>query len=257
MLLSENRLRLIQRFIGRAVRFRAGRFFAVSLLWLSFFSSQVYAFPITEKGQALQRFLRSQKVESLWQPHQYINWKTGEQIFPSEQEIEDQHLQNFSHCSAYVAALASRLAVPFLNAETSPQGNMLLANNQNIWLHSEQAVAKGWASTDEIQAQRLANQGDFVVASIRNENPHKPGHIAIVVPDDQLTETELEESGPTVTQAGSPSEKVPQGNTLATDTVSAFDHHTHGTLEGIEFFEHEIDFDRLIDDLPSKQLPQK
>ena len=195
---------------------------------------------LTPQAIALQQFLATQKVDQLWLPNSYVEWKSGATITPTEEEVETQKLPYTSHCSAYVASLAMRLAITLLNPETSRHGNSLLANHQNAWLNSNDANTDGWNETTVDHAEALANQGEFVVASIQNQNPKKPGHIAIVVPDDTLTLQQLQTSGPTITQAGSPSVKVPTGNALRTDTVSGFYLHTHGSLNGIQFFYHDI-----------------
>ncbi|MDX2014176.1 MAG: hypothetical protein SFW67_28515 [Myxococcaceae bacterium] len=60
----------------------------------------------------------------------------------------------------------------------------LLANDLFRWLHApESGGAAGWAQVLEAEAQRLANLGCPVVAVWRNPHPHKPGHIAPVVPN--------------------------------------------------------------------------
>jgi hypothetical protein len=58
------------------------------------------------------------------------------------------------------------------------------------------------ALADAIDAQNRANLGDLVVAVYRNHHNDKPGHIAIVRPDDK-TIADIEHDGPQVTQAGS------------------------------------------------------
>ncbi len=215
------------------------RTFSIAILIIT--ASVSNASELTQKGFALQRFLSDQRVDQLWLPKQYVEWKTGATLFPSEEEVSSQHLPKTSHCSAYVAAVALKLEVPMLNPDNSPDGNILLANHQNAWLNSPEAALLGWAPTSYIEAETLADEGELVIASIPGANPYRnPGHIAIVVPDESLSFTQILITGPTITQAGSPSGRVPTGNSLHTDTVSGFFLHTKGSLQGIQFFHHAI-----------------
>jgi hypothetical protein len=78
---------------------------------------------------------------------------------------------------------------------------ILLANAQYDWLAREGA-RRGWTPlADAIEAQNHANLGDLVIAVYRNPHNDKPGHIAIVRPNDK-TVADLEHDGPQVTQAG-------------------------------------------------------
>jgi hypothetical protein len=52
-----------------------------------------------------------------------------------------------------------------------------------------------------VAAQAQANEGRLVVATYRNHNDDKPGHIAIVRPTDK-SESAIRAEGPQITQAG-------------------------------------------------------
>jgi hypothetical protein len=52
-----------------------------------------------------------------------------------------------------------------------------------------------------LDAQRLANQGELVVAAFKNGNPACSGHIAVVRPA-AVDPGRIEQVGPQVTQAG-------------------------------------------------------
>ena len=52
-----------------------------------------------------------------------------------------------------------------------------------------------------VAAQEAANRGEFVVATYRNHRDNKPGHIAIVRPDDKSASA-IRSEGPQITQAG-------------------------------------------------------
>ncbi|MGB9164051.1 MAG: hypothetical protein WCC41_06315 [Rhodomicrobium sp.] len=80
-------------------------------------------------------------------------------------------------------------------------GQVLLANAQNEWLASD-GRDYGWRHvSDGLEAQRLANDGKFVVASYHNHYDNKPGHIAIVRPSAKSL-SDIEREGPQLIQAG-------------------------------------------------------
>jgi len=201
---------------------------------------------ISPRGLALQRFLIHERVDSLWLPGHYVDWKSGKNIDPSPGEIKRLRLYKTSHCSSYVAAVSMKMGVTMLNPETSPEGNYLLANHQNEWLNSEAGKKAGWNLATEKDAENLANEGKLVIASVENPNHEKSGHIAIVVPDAEITPEQITTQGPTISQAGSPSSPVPNGNSLHTSTVNGFYHHAHGDLKMIQFFYHDIPQKSLV-----------
>lgn len=56
------------------------------------------------------------------------------------------------------------------------------ANQTHTWLAGGNGQRHGWSQVDEFAAQRLAREGRPVVASWKNPNPKKPGHIALLLP---------------------------------------------------------------------------
>ena len=146
---------------------------------------------------ALQNFqtIDAMEVERRWLAGVHVNWETG---------IPDGRPGTpggkHTHCSAFVASAAERLGVYILRPPEHSQ--TLLANAQYEWLARE-GMRRGWTPlAAAIDAQNRANLGDLVVAVYRNHHDEKPGHIAIVRPDDK-TLAEVEHDGPQVTQAGS------------------------------------------------------
>ena len=96
-----------------------------------------------------------------------------------------------THCSAFVASVAKRLAIYVLRPPD--HSAVLLANAQMGWLGSAAAAGAGWRPLpDPAAAQTRANQGDLVLAAFENPDPDMPGHIAIVRPSD-VDATTLEE----------------------------------------------------------------
>ena len=133
------------------------------------------------------------RVESHWIAGRHVNWRTGE---PDQRPvpIEGHH----SHCSAFVAAVATKLGVDILRPPEHSQ--ILLADAQCRWLESE-GPQSGWDSlATPLEAQQLANRGRLVVACYVNPDPRLPGHIAIVRPE-ALSRRRIESDGPQVTQA--------------------------------------------------------
>jgi len=145
---------------------------------------------------ALQNFqtIDALDVERHWRAGMRVDWETG---------MPDGSRGTFvgihTHCSAFVASAAERLGVYILRPPEHPQ--TLLSNAQYDWLAREGA-RRGWTPlADAIEAQNRANLGDLVVAVYRNHNSDKPGHIAIVRPNDKSV-ADIERDGPQITQAG-------------------------------------------------------
>jgi hypothetical protein len=123
-----------------------------------------------------------------------VSWQTGEPDGHTER-TPGKH----THCSAFVAAAAKRLDIYILRPPE--HGQILLANAQYEWLATEGA-AKGWTSiSGPAAAQAAANEGRFVVATYRNHNDDKPGHIAIIRPSDK-GDAAIRSEGPQIEQAG-------------------------------------------------------
>ena len=79
-----------------------------------------------------------------------------------------------------------------------------LANHQQEWLLKE-GKDEGWQEVSAEEAQKLANQGRIVVASWKNPDPAKHGHIAVVRP--YADHAFSAEKGPRITQFGARNKK--------------------------------------------------
>ena len=149
---------------------------------------------ISPRGHWLEQKLDQMEVETKWQAGVHVNWETG---LPDG--IPERLPGRHTHCSAFVAAAAKRLGSYILRPPE--HGQVLLANAQNEWLASD-GRDYGWRHvSDGLEAQRLANDGKFVVASYHNHYDNKPGHIAIVRPSAKSL-SDIEREGPQLIQAG-------------------------------------------------------
>ncbi len=146
---------------------------------------------ITSAGKRLAQALDDMDVEHHWLPGVRVHWRSGEPTTPRRRAS--------THCSAFVAAACDRLGVYILRPPEHSQ--TLLANAQQRWLVSE-GPGNGWRPIRTWgEAQQLANRGEVVVASWRNPNPRKPGHVALVRPSEKSAET-IAAEGPDVIWAG-------------------------------------------------------
>ena len=183
---------------------------------------------ITPAGERLAKVLDSTDVTHLWQPSEYVDWKTGVATTrPARGGVKS------SHCSAYAAAVADQLGVYLLRPPEHAQP--LLANAQYNWL-AKDGPAKGWRPVPTAEeAQADANGGQLVVVVFRAPDPKRPGHIAVVHPAAK-TEQDLEAHGPEITQAGA--------TNYAETTVSVgFNHHPgawDSTGKAVKFYAHEV-----------------
>lgn len=187
--------------------------------------------PITPAGQRLAAALDASGVDHLWLAGYRIDWESGQPIGPGR--------PSSTHCSAYVAAIASRLGIYVLRPPAHAQTS--LANAQLGWLN-DQGGGAGWRSLpDAAAAQAAANRGELVLEAFANPNPHRPGHIAIVRPSEESAVT-LARDGPREAQAGAM-------NARDTSTADGFAHHpgawVPGGEGGIRYFAHPIDRARL------------
>lgn len=151
-----------------------------------------FAYPISPAGEKLNVFLDSLDVSNKWLPYHQVNWRTGEQLSRYRNSALG------THCSTFVAAAATKLGVYILRP---PEHDGPLANAQYYWLRAK-GNKHGWAVVENnINAQRIANQGCLVVIAYANPNNRKPGHIAIVRPSDK-SRAEIVTRGPQIIQAG-------------------------------------------------------
>ena len=168
--------------------------FLFLLLFLSKVKGQTTEL-ISEDGQQLQSFYRDQNVENLWLAYQHVDWKTGQPDDPNNTKAK-------THCSAFVASACYQAGIYILRPPEHKQA--LLANAQADWLASENGKNEGWRKIDSNileMAQILANDGYIVVASYKNNDTTKPGHIALVFPALVVSDS-VTENGPKTIQAG-------------------------------------------------------
>ena len=159
---------------------------------------------ISPKGKKLAGALDGMEVQRLWLSGRYVNWETGE---ATGKEVTDG--KPHTHCSAFVASACKKFGVYVLRpkGKDDPEGvtghaETLLANAQHDWLGSAEGRKFGWlAVPSPLEAQRIANRGFLVVASYKEPDPKKAGHIAIVRPS-MRGEGAIERDGPEIIQAG-------------------------------------------------------
>ena len=179
-----------------------------------------------DDGHKLAVFLDHLQVESRWPAGVHVDWETG---------LPDGKIEHFegkhTHCSAFVASAAKQIGVYILRPPEHAQ--TLLANAQFDWLSSDGA-ARGWAPVaDGYQAQRAANRGFLVVATYKNHDAAKPGHIAIVRPTSRSRDDILAQ-GPEIIMAG-------VQNYQATTVKHGFANHpTAFADDEIRYYQHDV-----------------
>jgi len=181
---------------------------------------------VTGKGLRLARELDAMQIETKWIAGHHVNWQTGE----PDDRPERSHGRH-THCSAFVAAFAKKVGVYILRPPR--HGQVLLANAQNEWL-AQEGADYGWRRVSgAVEAQSLANAGELVVASYRNHNDDKPGHIAIIRPA-ALSRADIEADGPMAIQAGTV-------NSAAIRVRLGFSGHVHAWNDDeIAYYAHAI-----------------
>ncbi len=183
--------------------------------------------PITSAGEHLSDALDAMNVESLWLVHQHVNWETGEPDRGPDYTGPGTH----THCSAFAAAAAKKFGIYLLRPPE--HGQILLANAQFDWLASDDGRQAGWRIADGMrEAQRLANEGSFVLAVFQSPDAHTPGHAAIVRPSKRSMDTLLAD-GPELIQAG-------QHNHNRVNARVAFENHPGAFPDGIRYYAHSI-----------------
>ena len=178
---------------------------------------------VTPAGQKLAERLDAMDVEHHWLAGAHVDWRTGD---------PDRGTPFKSHCSVFVAAACERLGVYILRPPD--HGQVHLASAQQEWLRAEGA-AHGWRPVGSpYEAQRLANQGQVVVAVYGSPDPAKPGHIAVVRPSEKSPAT-IGVEGPQIIQAGAE-------NWSSTSLREGFRHHRGAWQSArqfaVEFFAH-------------------
>ncbi len=181
------------------------------------------------KGQTeeLWKRLEAMEVDKLWLPGAIVDWKTG---LPTGQPIKDAKSKH-THCSQFVAAATERVGVYVLRPPE--HGVVLLANAQFDWFASDAGKKAGWvAMKDGAAAQAAANDGRLVLASLKNPDATKSGHIAIVRPGNKDADL-LAKDGPDVMQAGGT-------NYLRTTLRKGFGNHKK-EYDQIAFYAHAVE----------------
>ncbi len=179
-------------------------------------------------GIKLRNFYLGLNVEKLWIGGHHVNWETGE---PDDSNATHDVK---THCSAFTAAACERMNIYILRPPQHKQG--LLANAQYDWLKTDEAYKAGWrpiSGNDEFavynSAQEYADKGYVVAAVFQNPDKHKPGHAALIMPDER-TIGKIKEEGPEVIQAG-------QHNYAGASLIVGFKNHiTKWPETGIEFY---------------------
>jgi hypothetical protein len=185
----------------------------------------------TPAATRLSRVLDDMQVERRWPAGEHVDWRTG---VPDGKPESGQG--KHTHCSAFVAATAMKLGVYILRPPE--HGQVLLANAQYDWL-ADEGASRGWRALDDARsAQEHARRGDLVVATYRNHHDDKPGHIAIVRPDNKSAR-ELELEGPQIIQAG--------GSNYASTTLKRgfAGHPAAWTHNEVRYYAHAVDWSSL------------
>lgn len=165
---------------------------------------------IAPAGEKLAAVLDSMHVEQLWLAGRQVDWRSGE----PNGKVYTNSLSH-THCSAFAAAAAEKLGIYLLHPPE--HSAVLLANAQQTWLCGN-GTNQGWLPVKSpIEAQELANKGEFVVVTCKNPDPSRPGHIAIVRPSTK-TDAAILKDGPDIIQAGA-------HNYTRTTTKEGFQNH--------------------------------
>ena len=165
-------------------------------------------------GMRLKAFLDGLPVEANWIAGHHIVWQTGQQNGPDGEGVEDH-----THCSAFVAAVALYLDIYVLRPPQHPQE--LLASAQVAWLAGTAtfpgptAQHVGWRDLGKSGdagalsiAVAAANAGQLVIAGyqefpktdpVTRKRTEKSGHIVVVRPQSGPIP---ESTGPLVISAG-------------------------------------------------------
>jgi hypothetical protein len=163
------------------------------LLWVCG-TAEVNATPVSPAAERVIATIDALDVEHHWPAGVHVNWQTG-----SADGQRERTPGKHTHCSAFVASAAKHLNIYILRPPE--HGQLLLANAQYEWLGA-QGAAQGWSEiSGPVAAQTAANEGRLVIATYRNHNDEKPGHIAIVRPADK-SEAAIRSEGPQIEQAG-------------------------------------------------------
>jgi hypothetical protein len=192
--------------------------------------------PVSPAGEWLAAALDKLDVEHHWlRGNEHIAWRSGLPLLEEHGKKLTPLAKDETHCSAFAAAAADELGIDLLHPPE--HSHVLLANAQYDWLPSAEGRKAGWRAVgDAVDAQRLANAGELVVAVFKNPDAARAGHIAIIRPAAE-TPSEIRAKGPRITQAGFTNYK-------SADLMTGFNHHP-GAWEangrgGVKFFAHAV-----------------
>jgi len=171
----------------------------------------VQAEDISETAKKNLDIINSLNVEKKWQKGNVINCMTGETFLEETEKYDPPKLKRLTYCSCFAYATSKALGLPNKALLPHPENNKefvpTLSNKQIEWLETE-GIKNGWnyiktENRDEnfTQAQKFANQGYFVLATYKNANPKRVGHIAVVIPSNKNIE-KIKLEGPDIAQAG-------------------------------------------------------
>jgi hypothetical protein len=190
---------------------------------------------VSPAGEWLAKSLDKLDVTHHWlRGTEHIAWRSGVPLLEEHGKKLTPLAKDETHCSAFAAAAADQLGIYLLHPPE--HSHVLLANAQHDWLPSAAGVKAGWRAVDNaVDAQRLANAGELVLAVFKNPDPTLAGHIAIIRPAAKSVAAILAK-GPQIMQAGF-------NNYTSADLASGFDHHPGawgGAGGGVKFYAHPV-----------------
>jgi hypothetical protein len=191
---------------------------------------------VSPAGEWLAKSLDKLDVTHHWlRGTEHIAWRSGVPLLEEHGKKLTPLAKDETHCSAFAAAAADQLGIYLLHPPE--HSHVLLANAQHDWLPSAAGVKAGWRAVDNaVDAQRLANAGELVLAVFKNPDPTLAGHIAIIRPAAKSVAAILAK-GPRIMQAGF-------NNYTSADLASGFDHHPGAWGGagggGVKFYAHPV-----------------
>ncbi len=195
--------------------------------------------PISARGHRLETLFDGLGVESRWLVDEHINWETGE---PDKGADYDGPGRS-THCSAFAAAVGKKLGIYLLRPPD--HGQILLANAQAEWFHTDKGRVAGWRSVaGPWQAQTLANEGNLVVIVYDERRTRAPIYKGPGTSCHCASRAALragpfsEDNGPSIIQAGTK-------NYTNTSTKVGFVHHPGAWPHGVQYYTHAVDGLRL------------
>jgi len=202
--------------------------FAIGVIWIFCFSSPALSQEITEKGTRLLLFYNHLDVEHHWLKGNTIDWESGVRTEPASSGTD-----NYGYAAEFVAAVCKKLKIRFPGPDECREGDLLI-NEQYNWIKEKGKKNKWEGNRRDVEAQRLANEGNLVIAIFPGKTPGQPGHIALVRPAN-LTQEMIEDEGVQLIQAGTKNYTSTSAKEGFREFPSAF------TDLMIQFFSHKIE----------------